>query len=132
MAPSLNLNNNGLNGLIWPEFGNLKLLHVLDLSHNGLTGHIPDSIADMENLEVLDLSFNNLNGSIPASLSKLTFLSKFSVAHSHLEGIVPTDGQVMKETRVYVSQLPVTATPLTCNWDSYSRAQDISCMRKNL
>ncbi|KAF3325432.1 phytosulfokine receptor 2 [Carex littledalei] len=91
--PSLYLNNNGLNGSIWPEFGNLKLLHVLDLSHNGLTGHIPHSLADMENLEVLDLSFNQLNGSIPASLSKLTFLSKFSVAHNHLEGKVPTDGQ---------------------------------------
>lgn len=91
--PSLYLNNNGLNGSIWPEFGNLKSLHVLDLSHNGLTGHIPDSLADMENLEVLDLSFNQLNGSIPASLSKLTFLSKFSVAHNHLEGEVPTEGQ---------------------------------------
>ncbi|KAJ1691950.1 hypothetical protein LUZ63_016105 [Rhynchospora breviuscula] len=91
--PSLYLNNNGLNGSIWPEFGNLKSLHVLDLSHNGLTGHIPESLADMENLEVLDLSFNQLKGSIPASLSRLTFLSKFSVAHNHLEGQVPTGGQ---------------------------------------
>jgi Leucine-rich repeat (LRR) protein len=91
--PSLYLNNNGLNGSIWQEFGNLKSLHVLDLSHNGLTGHIPDSLANMENLEILDLSFNQLNGSIPASLSKLTFLSKFSVAHNHLEGVIPTEGQ---------------------------------------
>ena len=39
MAPSLYLNNNGHNRSIWPGFGNLKVLHVLDLSHNGLRVH---------------------------------------------------------------------------------------------
>ncbi|KAJ3674805.1 hypothetical protein LUZ60_005421 [Juncus effusus] len=91
--PSLYLNNNGLNGSIWSQFGDLKSLHVLDLSNNGLMGCIPETLSKMENLEVLDLSFNQLNGSIPTSLSELTFLSKFSVAHNHLEGEIPTGGQ---------------------------------------
>uniref|UniRef100_A0A0D9WUN3 non-specific serine/threonine protein kinase n=1 Tax=Leersia perrieri TaxID=77586 RepID=A0A0D9WUN3_9ORYZ len=91
--PSLFLNDNGLNGTIWPEFGNLKELHVLDLSNNAISGSIPDSLSRMENLEVLDLSFNNLSGSIPSSLTHLTFLSKFSVAHNHLVGPIPNGGQ---------------------------------------
>uniref|UniRef100_A0ACD5U9A5 Uncharacterized protein n=1 Tax=Avena sativa TaxID=4498 RepID=A0ACD5U9A5_AVESA len=91
--PSLLLNNNGLNGTIWPEFGNLKELHVLDLSNNVMSGSIPDALSRMENLEFLDLSSNNLSGSIPSSLTELTFLSKFSVAHNHLVGPIPNGGQ---------------------------------------
>ncbi|CAN6196630.1 unnamed protein product [Urochloa humidicola] len=91
--PSLYLNDNGLNGTIWPEFGNLRELHVLDLSNNFVSGSIPDALARMENLEVLDLSSNNLSGSIPSSLTELTFLSKFSVAHNHLVGQIPNGGQ---------------------------------------
>ncbi|XP_077250343.1 phytosylfokine-alpha receptor 2 [Tasmannia lanceolata] len=91
--PSLYLSNNRLNGTIWPEFGQLKELHVLDLSRNNITGTIPDTISDMENLEVLDLSWNDLYGSIPQSLSKLTFLSRFSVANNQLQGQIPTGGQ---------------------------------------
>jgi Leucine-rich repeat (LRR) protein len=67
--PSLFLNDNGLNGTIWSEFGNLRELHVLDLSNNFISGSIPDALSRMENLEVLDLSSNNLSGSIPSSLT---------------------------------------------------------------
>nr|CAD1840948.1 unnamed protein product [Ananas comosus var. bracteatus] len=91
--PSLYLNDNRFNGTIWPEFGHLKALHVLDLSKNNLSGSIPETLSEMENLEVLDLSWNQLNGSIPKSLSKLTFLSKFSVAHNNLEGEIPSGDQ---------------------------------------
>lgn len=91
--PSLLLSNNRINGTIWPEFGHLKALHVLDLSRNNITSIIPDNISEMENLEVLDLSCNNLSGLIPLSLKKLTFLSRFSVANNHLLGQIPTGGQ---------------------------------------
>uniref|UniRef100_A0A1D1Y5X2 non-specific serine/threonine protein kinase n=1 Tax=Anthurium amnicola TaxID=1678845 RepID=A0A1D1Y5X2_9ARAE len=91
--PALYLNDNGINGTIWPEFGRLKQLHVLDLSHNNITGIIPDTISEMRNLEILDLSCNDLYGSIPLSLKRLTFLSKFSVANNNLSGEIPTGGQ---------------------------------------
>ncbi|KAG9445985.1 hypothetical protein H6P81_012113 [Aristolochia fimbriata] len=91
--PSLYLSNNRVTGPIWPEFGQLKELHVLDLSRNNLSGVIPDTISLMENLELLDLSYNNLHGAIPVSLNKLTFLSKFNVANNHLQGQIPTGGQ---------------------------------------
>ncbi|KAL8053181.1 hypothetical protein ABFX02_05G054600 [Erythranthe guttata] len=91
--PTLELGNNFLTGEIWPEFGNLKELHVLDLKCNNLTGSIPSGLSGMRSLETLDLSFNNLNGTIPSSLSKLTFLSDFNVAHNALSGAIPTGGQ---------------------------------------
>lgn len=93
--PSLILNDNGLNGTVWPDFGNLKELHVLDLSNNVISGSIPDALSRMENLEFLDLSSNNLSGQIPSSLTGLTFLSKFNVAHNHLVGLIPDGGQFL-------------------------------------
>ncbi|KAF7822693.1 phytosulfokine receptor 2 [Senna tora] len=93
--PSIYLSNNRLTGIIWPQIGQLKALHVLDLSGNNISGMIPSSISEMENLETLDLSNNNLYGTIPPSFNKLTFLSKFSVAYNHLEGSIPTGGQFL-------------------------------------
>lgn len=114
--PSLYLNDNGFTGMLWPEFGNLKALHVLDLSNNSITGRIPDTISEMSNLEVLDLSYNQLNGSIPASLSKLNFLSKFSVAHNNLQGDIPIGGQFFSFSNSSFdgnSRLCLSSTP--CN-----------------
>ncbi|GLT72148.1 hypothetical protein SLA2020_441040 [Shorea laevis] len=91
--PSIYLSNNRISGIISPEIGRLKGLHVFDLSRNNITGTIPSSISEMGNLELLDLSYNNLYGSIPPSFSKLTFLSKFSVAYNHLHGMIPNGGQ---------------------------------------
>ncbi|CAA0811285.1 Phytosulfokine receptor 1 [Striga hermonthica] len=91
--PTLELGNNFLTGPVWPEFGNLRELHVLDLKRNNLSGPIPSSLSQMTSLETLDLSFNNLNGTIPSSLTALTFLSSFDVAHNSLSGPIPTDGQ---------------------------------------
>ncbi|PIN22770.1 Serine/threonine protein kinase [Handroanthus impetiginosus] len=91
--PTLELGNNFLTGPIWPEFGNLKELHVLDLKCNNLSGSIPESLSGMTSLETLDLSFNDLNGTIPSSLIRLSFLSNFNVAHNSLWGAIPTRGQ---------------------------------------
>ncbi|XP_071702230.1 phytosulfokine receptor 1-like [Rutidosis leptorrhynchoides] len=91
--PSIDLSNNFLTGPIWPEFGNLKKLHVLDLKRNNLSGTIPSSLSGMRSIETLDLSFNGLTGVIPSSLVKLSFLSKFSVAYNNLTGTIPNGGQ---------------------------------------
>ncbi|KAJ1287362.1 hypothetical protein BS78_02G004100 [Paspalum vaginatum] len=113
--PSLLLNDNGLNGTIWPEFGNLRELHVLDLSNNLISGSIPDALSRMENLEVLDLSSNNLSGSIPSSLTKLTFLSKFSVAHNHLVGQIPNGGQFLTFANSSFEGNPGLCRSSSCN-----------------
>lgn len=84
-----------LSGTIWPSFGNLRRLHVLNLKENRLRGSIPESLSGMKNLETLDLSHNKLSGKIPESLVQLSFLSKFSVAYNELYGEIPMGGQFM-------------------------------------
>lgn len=91
--PSIILSYNSISGVISPEIGRLKELHVLDLSRNNISGAIPSSISEMGNLESLDLSYNDLSGTIPLAFSRLTFLSKFSVAYNHLHGAIPNGGQ---------------------------------------
>ncbi|KAL8157736.1 phytosulfokine receptor 1-like [Apium graveolens] len=91
--PKLDLSNNFLQGHIWPEFGNLKKLHVLDLKYNNLSGGIPVTLSGMTSLETLDLSYNSLSGEIPSSLVRLCFLSNFNVANNNLSGRIPTEGQ---------------------------------------
>ncbi|KAL3502193.1 hypothetical protein ACH5RR_036642 [Cinchona calisaya] len=93
--PTLELGNNFLTGQIWPEFGNLKRLHLLDLKCNNLSGIIPSRLSGMTSIETLDLSFNNLSGIIPPSLVKLSFLSRFSVAYNKLSGEIPSEGQFL-------------------------------------
>ncbi|XVF85628.1 hypothetical protein PTKIN_Ptkin17bG0131600 [Pterospermum kingtungense] len=91
--PTLELGLNFLSGPIWPEFGNLKKLHVFDLKYNNLTGPIPGNLSEMTSLENLDLSHNDLSGTIPPSLESLSFLSVFSVAYNQLYGKIPSGGQ---------------------------------------
>nr|XP_043638587.1 phytosulfokine receptor 1 [Erigeron canadensis] len=91
--PSIDLSSNLFTGPIWPEFGNLRKLHVLDLKHNSLSGLIPSSLSGMRSIETLDLSYNSLTGTIPPSLVGLSFLSKFSVAYNNLTGVIPSGGQ---------------------------------------
>lgn len=91
--PAIYLSNNKLSGSIWPEFGCMKMLHILELRSNSLTGNIPDELSHLTNLESLDLSDNSLTGRIPTSLQELTFLSKFNVSNNHLEGLIPAGKQ---------------------------------------
>ncbi|RZC83704.1 hypothetical protein C5167_046499 [Papaver somniferum] len=91
--PTLDLSYNMLIGQVWPEFGNLKKLHLLILKSNHLQGSIPPELCGMTSLEVLDLSHNNLSGSIPYSLTSLSFLSQFNAAYNNLVGNIPLGGQ---------------------------------------
>ncbi|XWS64079.1 hypothetical protein CRYUN_Cryun06bG0156200 [Craigia yunnanensis] len=90
---TLKLGNNFLSGPIWPQFGNLKHLHVFDLKFNNLSGSIPGNLSGMRSLEILDLSHNDLFGTIPSSLESLSFLSIFNVAYNQLDGRIPSGGQ---------------------------------------
>ncbi|MED6217351.1 hypothetical protein PIB30_016975 [Stylosanthes scabra] len=64
-AVVVNLERQGLMGMITPEFANLTDLKALNLSGNNLTGSIPSSFVMLSQLESLDLSYNNLSGEIP-------------------------------------------------------------------
>ncbi|MED6217349.1 hypothetical protein PIB30_016973 [Stylosanthes scabra] len=67
----VNLERQGLTGMITPEFANLSDLKTLNLSGNNLTGSIPSSLVTLSQLESLDLSYNNLSGEIPVFPTRL-------------------------------------------------------------
>ncbi|GJV52260.1 concanavalin A-like lectin/glucanase [Tanacetum coccineum] len=89
----LDLSRNYFTGRIWPEFGSLKKLQVLNLGHNNLSGKIPTSLSGMTSIATLDLSYNSLTGIIPSSLVRLSSLSEFNVAYNNLKGVIPFGGQ---------------------------------------
>ena len=91
--PTLDLSYNNLQGPIWPDFWNLKRLHVLNLKENNLSGPIPNNLSGMTDLEKLDLSHNKLSGEIPRSMVNLSFVSTFDVSYNHLCGEIPKGGQ---------------------------------------
>ncbi|XP_030942710.1 phytosulfokine receptor 1-like [Quercus lobata] len=91
--PTIDLSCNILHGPIWPGFGNLKRLHVLNLNENKFSGPIPNNLSCMTDLEKLDLSHNKLSGEIPYSLINLCFLSNFNISYNQLWGEIPQGGQ---------------------------------------
>ncbi|KAF6165645.1 hypothetical protein GIB67_006232 [Kingdonia uniflora] len=87
-----NLSNNGFNGSIPTQIGDLISLNILlDLSHNELTEGIPSEIGRFRNLENLNLSHNMLSGHIPSSFEEMKSLLSIDVSYNHLEGHIPTN-----------------------------------------
>ena len=90
------LAENGLNGEIPPELGDLTSLEVLDLGEgvfdvvrNSLSGEIPPELGNLANLKLLDLSWNDLNGEIPAELGNLANLKSLDLSDNDLNGCIP-------------------------------------------
>ena len=64
----LDLSDEGLDGVIPGEIGDLYELTVLDLSANSLTGDIPEELGWLYNLEEVRLSGNTLTACLPVDL----------------------------------------------------------------
>ncbi|XP_014503168.1 receptor-like protein 12 [Vigna radiata var. radiata] len=90
---TIDLSNNGFEGVIPSIIGELKSLKGLNLSHNIITGFIPQTLGGLEYLEWLDLSSNMLMGEIPDALTNLHFLSVFNLSQNLLVGMIPTGKQ---------------------------------------
>ncbi|XP_028550160.1 receptor-like protein 3 isoform X4 [Dendrobium catenatum] len=70
---SLDLSNQGLDGEIPPQLGNLLQLETFDLSVNKLSGMIPQELVSLHFLDYLNLSYNKLIGKIPVGGQFSTF-----------------------------------------------------------
>ena len=102
---SLILTNNGLEGYIPPEIGNLVNLNLLKIiDHNyyctdrggcfgsDLSGSIPPEIGNLVNLQELDLYNNQLEGSIPPEIGNLVNLQSLNLAYNFsLSGPIPPE-----------------------------------------
>ena len=70
----LDLSDNGLNGTIPPELGQLTELTGLDLAENQLRGEVPPELGQLVHLRDLKLRDNRLTGAIPLELLTLVNL----------------------------------------------------------
>ena len=87
----LELQENGLTGVIPPEIGNLNDLHTLWLYGNELSGGIPAELGSLANLVRLSLHANRLTESIPAELGTLANLRRLFLSNNKLTGPIPRE-----------------------------------------
>ena len=85
----LHLNEGALTGPIPPEVGKLAELRTLALWRNDLTGAIPPEIGALSQLLQMWLPFNSLTGPLPPQLGDLTQLRSMALHANELTGSIP-------------------------------------------
>ena len=83
------LNQNGLNGEIPPELGDMAQLKLLALGRNQLSGGIPPEMGKLSSLLFLYLHDNQLSGEIPAAFGNLRNLHTITLYANRLTGEIP-------------------------------------------
>ena len=86
----LDLQGNGLSGVIPSQLGDLASLRALWLSGNGLSGAIPSGLGRLSNLQSLGLYDTRLGGSIPPELGGLSNLGRLYLVDNQLSGAIPS------------------------------------------
>ena len=115
----LELEGNGLTGVIPPDLGNLANLLTLTFDANDLTGEIPSELGSIASLQTLHLAGNQLTGAIPSGLGNLSNLSSLGLSRNQLTGIVPAElgnltalNSLYLESNRLTGQLPAELTRL--------------------
>ena len=86
----LDLTGSRLDGPLPHTLGRLSQLQVLALSYSQVSGAVPESLGDLSDLQVLRLNGNQLTGSIPAELGGPSKLGELHLAYNRLDGEIPT------------------------------------------
>ncbi len=106
----LRLENNGLNGNIPDEIGNLAALKLLRLIENQLRGSIPETLGNLVNLIHLDLRSNQLT-SIPVTIGNLMNLQGLSLHNNLLTSLPSQIGSLKKLQGIDLSWNPLETLP---------------------
>ena len=101
---SLDLRENGLNGPIPSELGDLSRLEALHLTDNQLEGEIPPELGNLTSLRYLNLWDNTISGPLPPELGGLINLQDLRVGNNRLTGPIPPEmGNLSSLERLYAS-----------------------------
>ncbi|MXW21321.1 MAG: hypothetical protein F4Z95_10995 [Gammaproteobacteria bacterium] len=87
----LSMSLNQLSGGLPSELGNLTSLEILILLNNQFSGPVPRGIGSLPNLTFLDASYNQLSGPIPLELSTLSTLEILTLDGNQLSGAIPPE-----------------------------------------
>ena len=87
----LNLVDNGLQGVIPAEIGDLANLRFLQLALNALVAQIPPEIWGLANLESLNLGGTSLRGVIPPEIGGLAKMERLDLWNNLLTGPIPPE-----------------------------------------
>ena len=102
----LDLEFNGLNGVLPAEIGSLRALQELLLGANGLSGDVPVELAQLSNLVVLDLSTNQLTGQFPSALGNLPSLMAVQISGNEISGCLPEGWRGIQDNDFEATGLP--------------------------
>ncbi|MDQ3394890.1 MAG: hypothetical protein M3512_12365, partial [Bacteroidota bacterium] len=92
----LSIVENGLNGKIPKEIGDLTTLLHLNLSKNNLNDSIPIEIGHLTNLQDIFLYDSNIIGNIPSEINNLEELRILNLINNNLTGVIPDLGNLSK------------------------------------
>ena len=123
----------GLNGAIPPELGDLRNLTRLNLGGHDLTGPIPAALGNLTNLRNLDLGGNGLTGTIPAELGNLAGLRWLSLRGNRLTGPLPAAlGRLTGLDGLDLGRNDWTAGPIPEAWSNLSNLASLRLSRANV
>ena len=102
----LDLEFNGLNGVLPAEIGSLRALQELLLGANGLSGDVPVELAQLSNLVVLDFSTNQFTGQFPSALGNLPSLMAVQISGNEISGCLPEGWRGIQDNDFEATGLP--------------------------
>ena len=120
----LRLWDNGLEGRLPPELGDLAHLEYLRLTDNGLTGAIPPELGGLSSLAHLALDGNAFDGWLPPELGGLPALEELRVENNDLSGRLPPElGGLASLRGLGLTGNPRLTGPLPAELTSLSRLE---------
>ncbi|KAI3675046.1 hypothetical protein L1987_84628 [Smallanthus sonchifolius] len=112
---SISLKGQSLQGILPPEFVNLRYLQNIDLVRNYLSGTIPPEWGSMEQIVNISLLANRLSGPIPKELGNIITLKSLTVEDNLMSGPIPDElGSLTSIERLFLNsnfftgELPAT------------------------
>jgi hypothetical protein len=82
------LEDQGIDGVIPVELGNLKYMEEINLCNNRLL-NLPDTIGGCLSLSVMNMSYNRISSHLPASIGNLKKLEILRMYQNKMEGFLP-------------------------------------------
>ena len=116
--------DNGLEGRLPPELGELAHLEYLRLSDNALSGAIPPELASLSSLSHLLLDGNGFSGRLPPELGGLPALEELRVENNDLSGPLPPElGGLARLRGLGLTGNPRMSGPLPAELTSLDRLE---------